>query len=229
MIDSAVEVASPVSPVVDVAVDNDVLKKALCYGIADLFWQRDDGGVMIGVLGAARFVVAAAIQRAQLNGDLQAALSKLDEVLTESVTLEPSAAEIELAALLETFAQRASLELDGGESQLAAMTALRAIEALHTGDKRAIAALERTLDGVEGLATIAGRVRCVEQLVLDIVDSGTNCEDVGAAVCAEPRVDKALTICFGCHSGGANAATVRAALASYINDVRRTAPRLLAA
>jgi hypothetical protein len=210
-------------------VDNDVLKKVLCYRLAALIWPEHDGRIPVGILGAARYVLADAIRRVTLNGDKDAALTALAAFVDSAVELEPSEREIELAASLEEAAQRASLELDTGESQLAAIAVERYIAELHTGDKRAIAALGQTLDDVSALGRLAGRVHCLEQLFVRLLDAADDEATIIARVCDEPNVDKSLSISFSCYSGGGDSATAREGLASYIEAVRRTAPQILAA
>lgn len=220
---------TPVETELAAVVDNDVLKKALCYRFAALIWPEQDGRIPVGILGAARYVVADAIRRVKLNGDKDAALTALAAFADSAVELEPNEREVALAASFEEAAQRASLELDTGESQLAAIAVEREISELHTGDKRAIAALEQTLDDVSVLGRLTGRVHCLEQLFARLLDAAEDETTVIAGVCDEPDVDKSLSICFSCYSGGADGDAVRQGLASYIEAVRRTAPQILAA
>lgn len=136
----------------DAAVDNDVLIKAACYGLA----AELDGSRSLGVLGAAKYVIAGRIERMTLSGDRDAARTAALDLIARSLVLEPSRDELELAATIETSAQRQGLELDAGESQLAAMIVHRGIGLLETGDKRAIKGFEVLLDEFSALARSVG-------------------------------------------------------------------------
>ncbi len=129
-------------PEVEVAVDNDVLLKAACYGLAIRFWPQAGEVPGVGILGASRFVLAKATERGDRVRDQAGARRALDEFFALTAVLEPSGDELRVAAELERLAQRAGLALDIGESQLAAMLAGRDIAWLDTGDKRAVAALD---------------------------------------------------------------------------------------
>lgn len=212
----------------DIAVDNDVLLKSACYGLAVRFWAPSEN---IGVLGAARFVLTDAVSRGSRVRDKAAAGEALAELFGRATVLEPSDDELGAAAELEQLAQRAGVELDAGESQLAAMVAGRTIELLDTGDKRAVRGLEALIETSRLCAQLCGRVRCFEQLLLYTLSAVADEFDaISRRVCAEPDVDKTASICFSCYSGGgADLNSVRAALESYVASLRRDAPRILAA
>jgi hypothetical protein len=152
----------------------------------------------------------------------------LEAFIAEAVVVEPTEEEQRLAAAIELLAQREGLWFDSGESQLCAVLITRAVPQLVTGDKRAIAALERLLDLEHRLDTAQGRVWCLEQLIWLLIDR-TGIQQVRAAVCAEPHVDRALAMCFSCGSGIESAETVLEGLASYIRHLREMARRVLAA
>jgi hypothetical protein len=201
-----------------------VIKKAVAYALEDEFWPSPED---VGALGVARFVLEGALLRAPLRADAEAVKARLGAFLDRAETLEPSDVELELAAALELEAQKAGLPLDGGESQLAAITVGRKLEALETGDKRAIGALEVLLNYAGELAWLAARVRCLEQIAFEL-SAQVEFGDLCSSICAEPEVDKALSASFSCASGGAqHAADAQAGLRSYIEDLRRVAPRLL--
>lgn len=218
------------APAVNVAVDNDVLLKAACYGLALRFWARKDGDPGVGVLGAARFVLAKAVERGPRVRDKPAAGKALAEFLARATVLEPTDAELAVAAELERLAQTAGLELDVGESQLAAMVAARDVPLLDTGDKRAVRGLERLIGLSPTCARLCSRVRCLEQLFVRVLEDDPGDFDVIASgVCAEPDVDRTASICFTCYSdGGAERNAVRAGLESYVASLRTEAPRILA-
>jgi hypothetical protein len=180
----------------------------------------------VGVLGAARFVLGRALERGRARAT-GTARQALEDFLAAAEVLEPTDAELSVAADLERLAQHRGVSLDGGESQLAAMVAARQMSFLDTGDKRAIAAFAAIDHCV--CQALRGHIRCLEQLFIPLLDAGDFAEIV-ASVCAEPDVDKAMTACFACNSGGAsNPEAVRAGLESYIRDVVRRAPAMLAA
>ena len=133
-----------------------------------------------------------------------------------------------MAADFELAAQRVGASLDGGESQLCAIVVQRLLPLLVTGDKRAIAAIETILDADPRLMAMCGKVRCLEQVFAgSIARYGTAALRV--AVCAEPQIDKALSICFSCRSQCVEEASIRDGLQSYINDLRQRAGRVLCA
>lgn len=209
-------------------IDNDILMKGACYQILPaLLGVLPGGGQGYGILGAARFVVPKLLERARLvSGDAKAQES-LQAAITASEVLEPTSSEQELAAQLESGAQALALNLDAGESQLAAILASREIPLLVTGDKRAIRALEELVDAVPALEPIVGRVHCLEQCVQRLIEHEGD-EVVCTAICAEPSVDKALTICCSCAGGVRSRETLRKCLAGYIDELRIAAPRVLA-
>jgi hypothetical protein len=210
----------------DVAIDNDVLIKTSVYGlINDLV--HGVHGESIGVLGAARFVVVRRIARMELAGDRAAAQEVFLKFMDGASVLEPVADELHVATQIETTAQRRGLALDAGESQLAAIVINRAIQLLETGDKRAIRAFEALIDELEALATLAGKLRCLEQLMLRCADEGDP-SVLAQAICSEPQVDRSLSICFRCFSPPPQGPALdRTGLESYIEALRADAPRVL--
>jgi hypothetical protein len=208
-------------------IDNDVLLKGACYGLLDRLIWTTSATNGAGVLGSARFVVPSKIKKAKLNQDRGIALQALLAFMGHTASLEPSNEEQELAADFELIAQEVGANLDVGESQLCAIVVQRVIPLLVTGDKRAIAAIEAILDADTRLKPICGRVKCLEQIfVASIVRCG--CDTLRLAVCAEPWVDKALSICFSCRTQPVGDASIREGLQSYIGDLRRRAGRVLA-
>lgn len=211
-----------------VAVDNDIVLKASCYGASSVLWPDGETHESVGVLGQAPFVVSRRLRRMRLAGPLDDALAELALILEGAELLEPTETEIVLAANIEARAAEGSHELDSGESQLAAMVVSRGLPLLQTGDKRAIRGLEALLDVVSELMALLGRVMCLEQLVNRAVSRGL-VEDLRGPICREPAVDTALAMCFACHSPDPAADDVLEGLASYIADLRRDAPRVLVA
>ena len=214
---------SPIDDAPAAAVDNDVLIKAAAYALIEQFWPAKS----IGVLGAARYVVTGRIARMDLAGDPATARQAALELINDATVLEPSKDELRLATRVETIAQRRGLSLDAGESQLAAIIVMRGIPLLETGDKRAIRAFEALLDELEDLAELRGKLRSLEQIVLRCADAGDP-SALATAICSEPHVDKALSICCRCFSPPSHGpAFDRAGLESYIHVLRVAAPRVL--
>lgn len=216
-------------PAVDAVVDNDLILKAVCYCVTSAFWPGIGATRHVGVLGAARYVVSKRVERANLSRDKSMAQAELASFLASVTELEPSDPEVRLAAEMEVAAQREGLPLDAGESQLGAMVIEREIAVLETGDKRAIGSLEQLLDQVGGMDRLDGRVRCLEQLVRSLVEDDRALTALAGAICAEPDVDKTMTICFACRSPQPPLLkVVIEGLESYIGALRREAPRVLA-
>ena len=210
-------------------VDNDIILKGACYGLLDeILIPSCESIDLVGVLGAARFVVRQRARRMMLNGDTRTVLARLDSFFASVVTLEPTDQEVVLAAELELTAQRFRVNLDSGESQLCAVVITRAIPFLLTGDKRAICALEILLDADQRLLVLSNRVRCLEQLISIVLSMGQGAH-LKATVCAEPTVDKALSICFSCITGGGNDQSFAQGIESYLTSLRSMARRVLAA
>ena len=212
----------------DALIDNDVLLKAACYRLlTELTSTICSRTSAVGVLGSARFVLAKKILRVKLRQDRGAALGLLSEFMKEATVLEPGEEEVSLAAQMELAAQQRGVFLDGGESLLCAIQIQRAVPLLATGDKRAIVAVGRLIDTHRRLKFLCGRVKCLEQLF----EAGLRLYPFAVlrdAVCAEPSVDKSLTICFACRSPSVMDSTVEEGLQSYIKDLRKNANRVLA-
>jgi hypothetical protein len=212
---------------IDEAVDNDVLLKALRFDSVANFWPVL---ASIGVLGAARFVVRDRIRRGKLAAVDPSIEDRAAALFGAVSELEPTSDELDLANDLEREAQRMALPLDPGESQLCAIVAVRGLALFTTGDKRAIESLEKMRGVAPWLGRLAGRIRCLEQLVAAVVLDGAVLAELGPRVCADPQADTALSICFGCLGGSSpTASDVASCLNSYINAVRESAPTLLVA
>ena len=210
------------------AIDNDLLLKSLCYGLTEMFWPTITSEGTVGLLGAAQFVVRDRLERAELVRDRQAALDELAAVLAAVAILEPTPFEIDLAVSIEREAAEAGVAVDAGESQLAAIVCVRTVSRLETGDKRAVQGMEKILDAVTDLQPLVGSITCLEQVVRRTIPNRQALDAVRLAICREATVDIALGICFSCRGTPPERTDVVAALDSYIEDLRRGAPRLLA-
>ena len=208
--------------------DNDILLKGACYGLLSALISTVSGEGPVGILGASRFVIPKRITRHGLQGSPAVAETHFTDFVAKNAVVEPSADEQQMAALFEEAAQRLSLNLDAGESQLVAILVSRSLRCFLTGDKRAIASIDGLLDSDSRLGVAVGKVRCLEQLVTAALAT-LDMDQMRQSICAEPSVDKTLTICFGCRSKRGELSTILAALASYIADLRTKASRVLAA
>jgi hypothetical protein len=208
--------------------DNDVLHKGTCYGILPTLLQLH-GGVNreIGILGAARFVLLKKIERGGLKRGTAAIRTEFEQWVSSFSQLDPTSVEQVLASDFESLAQRLGVSLDAGESQLCAIVLERMVPLLLSGDKRAIAGIELLLDLHSRLPALGGRIKCLEQLVLEAIDPA-NVAAVRKAVCSEPTVDKTLTICFACQSSSVDIGEIKNGLNSYIKALRAFAKRVLA-
>jgi hypothetical protein len=208
-------------------VDNDILLKCACYRLLGEVLEYFGGSGSIGILGAARFVVRSCIERTETIRDRGFALQALSCFLSGAEELEPTVDEVRLATRMEEAAIEASVELDTGESQLCAILLKRSIPILVTGDKRAIAAADRIVPVLAELTGLAGKLACLEQLMMHLVGR-IGYGEGRRRICAEPVVDKALSLCFACNSPEERPGhSSLEGLRSYINDLRSKAPTTL--
>lgn len=207
--------------------DNDIMLKGTCYGFLQDLLAANCQSMPVGYLSVAKFVLGKKLKRMRLRGELVQAELRLTAFLAEHESIEPTPEEATFASELESSAQALALPLDAGESQLLAVLVARGTNALFTGDKRAIAATEQMLDSVPALVGAVGKMKCFEQLIKRMLE-GSGLDGTRVTVCGEPDVDRALTICFQCFSSCTQLTDVLAALESYINDLRKSSPRILA-
>ena len=209
-------------------VDNAIIHKGACYGIlTDILEAHNGARGAVGALGTARFVVSKKIKRMKLKRNEGLAFEELGKFFSSSVELSPTEDEQALAAEFELVAQQLGVNLDTGESQLCAIAIVRLIPRLLTGDKRAIIAMERLFDSHPALQAIREKVGCLEQTILNLAARG-HLALLRTAICAEPAVDKTLTICFACNSPAVQGENVLEGLNSYITALRADATRVLA-
>lgn len=206
-----------------ILIDNDVLIKVALWRLGDnMLACTTLGGTPPAILGVARFVVAGRLAKALELADRAAAASAFEAMQAAMKIIEPNDEEIADAADFEAMAAALGLDLDAGESQLLAILRRRGCDALLTGDKRAICAIERITPG-----EATGRIACLEQLMADVVRRNEP-TGVRARVCAEPTADRAITACFVCSSNPPpTRVEVKAGLASYTEDLRRRASTVL--
>ena len=209
--------------------DNDVILKTCCYDLSiEVLLCLGRIGTYF-ILGSASFVIADRIKRSTSVCNKERTVQNFELFLDQAKVVEPSDAEISLAAEIEATAQQFNLALDSGESLLLAVLLARdAVGLLLTGDKRAIQAIEALGGHHELVAGLRQAVGCLEQLFLSLLS--WECLDLlQSRVCSERKADVALAICFSCASGRYTLETVRAGLASYLAALRPQAKRVLVA
>ncbi len=205
--------------------DNDVALKTCRYGLtSELLDMLEIAGPPL-VLGSALFVLRGRLTR--LAALPERAASECANLLDRTTALEPSEAELLLAADLLEVAQTRGLPLDGGEGQLIAILLERRGTLMLTGDKRAISAAETVLAMSGILANAAGRMACFEQAICSLSD-WLSLTVVRNAVCSDAAADSALANCHCCHGDYPPPSDVREGLASYSEHLRAAAPILLA-
>lgn len=211
----------------DLAVDNDLLIKTIRYRLStELFshCQDDDRRQAVGVLGTARWVCEARLRRSIQQGQASPdVMIEFEALLSASTTLEPTRDELELAAELEALASEHRLPLDTGESQLAAIVALRT-GLLVTGDKRAVESLEKLSAFWPSQAdTLLRRVAGLEHAIMTLLVH-LGIARVRAAICAAPDADIAMRLAFAPSPEGDNSPPL--GLLSYLRALERSAPTL---
>ena len=209
-----------------IAVDNDILHKGSGYGLLQEMINLIPAQVHeVNVLRTAKFVVTDKLRKANLAD----ALSKFQQFIQRVQCVEPTASEAILAAELEYEAQCASLSFDTGESLLCAIAIKRSFSFLVTGDKRAINSLERLILASlrNEIIKLAGKVICLEQLMFRMVNN-SDARSIQRAICAQPRLDKTLSICFSCTSPEVGPESWLQCLTSYISELRSSASTILA-
>lgn len=207
------------------AVDNDVLLKAVSYGIFQPLLEALPEKCACGVLGTARFVVPKYLKR-KPPGRYDQAREELEQALSILEVLEPDEREVELAAALEFEAQRLQLSLHGGECTLLAILYERGLLYFLTGDKAAILAAGKVPmpDGCDR-ARFERKIICFERAILGLLDCLGG--DLRRSICAEPDVDIAMRICFSCSSPEVSSESWREGLQSEIRNINEQVPDLL--
>ena len=207
-------------------VDTDVLIKCSCYSLLDEIRPPSATDSNVGILGAARFVAGKYLERRGEINDRAAARRRFADYVRRVAILEPTDEELALASVFEEAGVRLRLDLDVGESQLYAIAILRAIPLVLTGDKRAIVGAESLQQEMTQITALRGRIVCLEQALIGITERiGVSATRV--KICAEPRMDRSLTICFECHSPDDRGGFSADGLASYVRSLRTQASTLL--
>jgi hypothetical protein len=210
------------------AVDTDVLLKAAIYRIAaELVAVLGRHGPP-SALGLTHLIAPKQLARRRAIRDRVGAMAELARLLAALERIEPDDEEIELAADLASRAQQLSLPLDAGEAQLVAITMMRGLTILLTGDKRAIRALATMLIEVSERTNLVGRLVCFEQALAAVTaDIGEHA--VRERICAEPDADGAMRLACSCGTPGWDPAQLHEACGSFIGALRAVVGDLLAA
>jgi hypothetical protein len=207
-------------------VDTDVLIKCSCYSLLDDIRSPSATDSNIGILGAARFVTRNYLERRGEINDRAGAQRRFADYVRRVTILEPTDEELALATVFEEAGVRLGLDFDVGESQLYAIAILRTTPLVLTGDKRAIAGAESLQQEMTQLTALRGRIACLEQVLIGITER-IGVPATRVKICAEPKMDRSLTICFECHSPDDRGGFSADGLASYVQSLRAKAPTLL--
>lgn len=209
-------------------IDNDVLFKVACFDLGEALAEdfRDASPVRLGV---AVFVLRSKVRRSSKLRDKDGAEGRLNAIWHWAIEIEPASGELELAAEIEGIAQAHNLSFDSGESLLLAILIKRGRGRLHTGDKRAIAVMPKIIQLVGEEKSLAGRVRCFEQILLSLL-ARLGAHELTRGVCSEPDIDKSSAICCNCASGAQpDAEAIAEGLQSYVEELRGRCGELLIA
>ncbi|MDD5247562.1 MAG: hypothetical protein PHY45_01155 [Rhodocyclaceae bacterium] len=200
-------------------IDNDALLKLANYDLLDtaltMFGIRPDD---IHVLATAKYALLPAKDRLR-HCKTDESANRLETFLSKASKLNAECVDSEVLDALS-----AKPGIDPGEALMLAMATSDSDSYIVTGDKRALEALHdgKALDEVR--SALAGRLLSLELLFLFLVEG--DFERVQACVRGQPGVDKALTNAFGV-SAPASSESVRAALNSYVEHLRRLTGALL--
>lgn len=211
----------------ELLVDTDVLIKMATYGLFEGISHpgcSEDCARHLGLVGAAKYSARKAVRRR--SPDPEAASGHLEAFIQGAQVLEPTDAEILLAAELEEAAAAAGGSLDVGESQLCAIAISRGEPVILTGDKRAVAAAEQLIASMDRLDGLRERIACLEQAMVLATDR-LGVSVVRAAVVSAPKTDIAMSICFQFTNPHVADDFYPDGLHSYIEDLRKSAPSAL--
>lgn len=204
------------------ALDTDVLLKVSGWRLADELLQVLVPYGQPGALGLTHLIAPKQIRRKKSLHDLAVAESELIRLLARLHRIEPTPAEVELAAEIVEAATVLNLPLDVGEAQIMAVLICRALALMVTGDKRAIGALDATLRHLGRAGVSNGRIACLEQALMAMAEI-CGYEAIRTGVCSWPVGDVAAAICFGCGRESFDETSARDGLESYIRSVREAA------
>lgn len=203
-------------------IDNDILHKGAGYGLlTDFLTAIPAKPHEIGILGAAKYVVAHHLRRAKLDD----AAHYFEILINDMHQLEPTKEESTFAAQLEFKAQALNLNVDSGESLLCAIVVTRMIRRLVTGDKRALYGFATLSKSFDELDTLKGKIICLEQILIRLLEH--NADQIRNAICAQPKLDRALTLCFSCSNPDIDPKNWTEGLSSYLRHIHDESPSIL--
>ncbi len=210
-----------------VLLDTDVLIKCACYSMLEHIQPPTGVGGGIAIIGAAKFVVRNHLARRGHISDRPSARQRFEDYLKLIAVVEPTEEELALASAIEEAGVQKGVDLDVGESQLCAIAIYRTTPLLLTGDKRAIIGAEALQSDIANLSKLRGRIICLEQFAIGVMNK-IGMATVRLLICAEPAVDKSLSICCGCSSDTNDSRNFsQDGLLSYVGYLRGQAPTML--
>jgi hypothetical protein len=196
--------------------DSDIVVKLAQYGALDPFLELNAGSAPFVILPTLRYRFHLRDPKAALAriGD-SAAVERLVRFVDEVTELEEGTDPALLVRL------GAIQDVDPGEAVLFGAAISHSTSILCTGDKRAVQAIAaaKGLDDVR--LALAGRVKCLEQVIAELLSAGG---DSVVGLVAGRAFDQTLRICF---SGG-TAEDAMLGLRSYYDDLARESRDLLA-
>lgn len=208
------------------ALDTDILLKVSAYRLAgELIAVLQPHG-RPGTLGLTHIIAGRQLARKRGVRDQAGAAAELTSLLARLERLEPDEEEIGLAADLAARAQALSLPLDAGEAQLVAITAMRGLPMMITGDKRALEALASMLTGEADRSPLLSRLVCFEQ-VIAVLATVVGEETLRDRICAESDVDGAMRLACSCGRTDWDPAQLHEACRSYVGAVAAVVGDLL--
>lgn len=155
---------------IDMLIDNDIVIKLAQWNVyAEALAALNISNQCVGSLGVMLRYMGrySAEKRAALTKNPQEA-DRLYAVLCSIQEVEPTAEEEALAYELTRVAIENGLDLDVGEISIISLAAFRINTLVATGDKRAIRELPQLEQIKPTIATIRGRILCLEQIVAKI-------------------------------------------------------------
>lgn len=202
-----------------VFIDNDALLKLASYDLLDtVLTMFDIAPGDIRVLATAKYSLLPAKDRLR-RCKMEECADRLGSFLATARKLASDDVD---GSMLDSLSAKPGI--DPGEAMMLAAAASDSDPFVITGDKRALEALQ-TGEGLDEVReALAGRVLSLELLFSFLVEG--NFDQVQERVRKQPGVDKAIANAFGV-SAPAGLDSVRAALDSYVEYLRRSTGTLL--